>query len=81
MHSSLEPTHASNNGAASRPDAEGGGGGGATGPTYDSLYDEPEDTTGVRQTLIQVPIISSTHILSNPGALALFMSRDGLPGR
>ena len=61
MHSPLEEPaapaatgggHSSNNGAAATaapPD-------GASGPAYESLYNEPEDPTGTRQTLIQVCI-------------------------
>lgn len=61
MHSSLEPAagaHSSNNGIAAADGGAAAAGGappdGAGGPAYESLYNEPEDTTGARQTLIQV---------------------------
>eukprot|EP00903_Cladosiphon_okamuranus_P008364 g8042.t1 len=68
MHSSLESKaaqeqgqtarggggeeHSSNNGAAPAT-AVGASPDGASGPAYESLYNEPEDPTGTRQTLIQ----------------------------
>lgn len=59
MHSSLGAAaaaaagggHSSNNGAAA---AAGAPTDGASGPAYESVYNEPEDPTGTRQTLIQV---------------------------
>ncbi|CAM9873592.1 unnamed protein product, partial [Hapterophycus canaliculatus] len=61
MHSSLEAVvpatatpgvgHSNNNGASAA--TTGGLSDAAGGPAFDSLYDEPEDPTGVRQTLIQ----------------------------
>lgn len=65
MHSSLEATaaaaaatgHSTNNGAA----ATGAPPDGASGPAYESLYNEPEDLTGTRQTLIQVCIRICVH--------------------
>ncbi len=54
MHSSSAEAagggHSSNNGAA----ADAGAAPDATGPASESLYNEPEDPTGTRQTLIQV---------------------------
>lgn len=58
MHSSLEATaasgaeHPSNNGASSA--TTGGLSDAASDPAFESVYDEPEDPTGARQTLIQV---------------------------
>lgn len=54
MHSSVEEAgrgHSSNGAAAP---AAGAPADGASGPAYESLYNEPEDPTGTRQTLIQV---------------------------
>ncbi|CAN0005936.1 unnamed protein product [Pylaiella littoralis] len=61
MHSSLEAAagaHSNNNGIAAADVAASATSAsappeGAGGPAYDSLYNEPEDPTGARQTLIQ----------------------------
>lgn len=58
MHSSPEEVHNStnNNGAAAGAvaAADGVGDGGTGGPASEPFYDELEDPTGTRQTLIQV---------------------------
>ena len=53
MHSSVDPLHSNNNGSVVSP-VDGGGGNDTSGPAFESLYNEPEDTTGEHQTLIQV---------------------------
>ncbi|CAM9462053.1 unnamed protein product [Ectocarpus sp. 6 AP-2014] len=57
LHSSLEPPvggdHSNNNGGGAAAAATDGLADSASGPAYESLYNEPEDLTGTRQTLIQ----------------------------
>ncbi|CAN0337531.1 unnamed protein product, partial [Laminaria digitata] len=52
MHSSVDPLHSNNNGSVVAP-VDDGGGNDTSDPAFESLYNEPEDTTGVHQTLIQ----------------------------
>lgn len=73
MHSSASAEaagvgHSSNNGAAAEADAAQD----ATGPACESLYNEPEDPTGTRQTLIQVCRMqqSMLTVLRSAGVLA-----------
>lgn len=61
MHSSVDQLHSNNNGSVAPVGGGGGGGNDANSPAFETTYNELEDTTGVRQTLIQV-----RHVLSCP---------------
>lgn len=79
MHSSLDATaaqaagggHSSNNGAAAAT-AVGAPPDGAGGPACELLYNEPEDPTGTRQTLIQVCMCMCVYMSMQRGSRVTF---------